>query len=93
MNLEEEEKCNGSCHPVTTRVRPHKDYRMHSSQQNSGVTKKKEGKRIEFEKFSNSNAFVTCKMNFKSEVCSSSSFPAEAMVWINEIDSDRNMDE
>ena len=33
------------------------------------------------------------QMNFKSGVCSSSSFPTEAVVWINEIDSARNMDE
>ena len=33
------------------------------------------------------------KMNFKSEVCSSSSFPAEAVVWLNEDDSARFIDE
>ena len=62
-----------------------------SSQQNSGVTKKKEAARIEFEK----SLFQTpsWKMNFESEFCSSSSFPTEAMVWINEIDSARNMNE
>ena len=32
-------------------------------------------------------------MHFQSGVCSSSSFPTEAMVWINEIDSAENMDE
>ena len=66
---------------------------MQSSQQNGGVPEKKEAKNIEFEKLQNSNTFVICKMNFKSEVCSSSSYPIEAKVWINEIDSDRNMNE
>ena len=32
-------------------------------------------------------------MNFKSVVCLSASFPTEAMVWVNEIDSARNVDE
>ena len=64
-----------------------------SSQQNSGVTKKKEAARIEFEKILYSNSFVIWKMHFASEFCSSSSFPTEAMVWINEIDSARNMNE
>ena len=33
---------------------------------------------MEFEQFPKSNSFVICKMNFKSEVCSSSSFPTDA---------------
>ena len=45
---------------------------VQSKQQNSGVPKKNEADRIEFEKFPSSNTFV---MHFKSEVCSSSSFP------------------
>ena len=50
------------------------------NQQNSGVPKKKEADKIEFEKFPNSNSFVIWKMNFKSEVCwPSSSFPTEAI--------------
>ena len=32
------------------------------------------------------------KMNVKGEVCSSSSFPTEAMMWINEADSAKTMD-
>ena len=32
-------------------------------------------------------------MNFKSEVCSNSSFPTDALVWINEIDSAKNVDD
>ena len=63
------------------------------STQNSGVAKKKEAERIEFEKFANSHSFVIWKMNFKSEACSGSSFPTEAMVWINDADSARHMDE
>ena len=35
------------------------------------------------------NSFVIWKMNFTSEVCSSSSFPTEAMVWISEVNSSR----
>ena len=66
---------------------------MQSNQQNSGVPKKKEADRIEFEKFPNSNTFVIWKMNLQREVCSSSSFSREAVVWINETDSARNMDE
>ena len=49
------------------------------SSQNSGVLMKKESERIEYATFPTSNSFVIGKMNFKSEVCSSSSFPAE--VW------------
>ena len=37
--------------------------------------------------------FVIGKTNFKSEVCSGSSFPTEAMVWINEVDSAKNLKE
>ena len=37
--------------------------------------------------------FVSWKMNFKGEVCSSSSYPTEDMAWINEIDSTRSMEE
>ena len=66
---------------------------MHSSQ-NSGVLLTEEAERIEFEKFLKSNSFVIWKMNFKHEVCcSSSSFPTHALLWINEIDSARNMEE
>ena len=54
---------------------------------NSGVPQKKEAERIEFEKLPNSTKFVIWKMNFKSGVCSSKSFPTEAVVWINESDS------
>ena len=57
--------------------------------QNSGVPKKKP--KNEFEKFPNSATFVIWKMNLKSGVCSSSSFPTEAMVRINEVDSARSM--
>ena len=42
--------------------------------------------------FPDSTTFVNWKMNFKSEVCSSSSFPTEAMVWIIEVDSSRTVD-
>ena len=37
--------------------------------------------------------FVIWEMNFKSEVCSSSSFSTEAMVWINDVASARHTDE
>ena len=41
----------------------------------------------------NSTTFVIWNTNFKSDVCSSSGFPTEAMVWIDDVDSSRNMDE
>ena len=66
---------------------------VQSNQQNSGVPKMKEADRIGFEKFPNSNTFVIWQMNLQREVCSSSSFSREAVVWINETDSARNMDE
>ena len=66
---------------------------VQSNQQNSGVQKKKEADKIEFEKFPNWNQFVIWKTNFKSAVCSSSSCSTEAMGWIKEIGSARNMDE
>ena len=64
-----------------------------SHQENSGVSKKKKADRIEFEKFPYSRTFGIWRMNFKRGVCSCSCFPTEAMVWINEICSVRNMDE
>ena len=48
---------------------------------------------MEVEKCPNSNTLVMWMVNFKSEVCSGTSFPAEAMVCINDIDSANNMDE
>ena len=33
------------------------------------------------------------KMEFKRAVCSSTSFPTEAVVWINEVDSAENIEE
>ena len=59
---------------------------VQSNQQTSGVPKKKEADNIQFEKFQNSNSFVIWKMHLAREVCSSSSFPTEAMVWISKID-------
>ena len=58
---------------------------MQSSQQNSGVPEKTDAERIEFEKSPNSTIFVLWKMNFKRGACSSSSFPTEAKVSINEM--------
>ena len=66
---------------------------MQSNQQNMSVPMKEKSGNIEFETSPNSNLFVIWRMNFKSEVCSSSSFPTDAMVGISEIDSARNMDE
>ena len=48
---------------------------------------------MESEKFLNSNSFVIRKMNFMSGVFSSPSFPTEATVWVNDIDSARKMNE
>ena len=56
-------------------------------------TMKKESERMEFQKFPDSTTFAIWKMNFKSDVFPSSSFPTEAKVWINEIDSAWDMDE
>ena len=82
---------------ISVTTRPRKDYQQdenyQSNQQNSGVPQKKEAEQIGFEKFPGSNSCVIWKVLFKIEVCSSSSFPKEAMGWINEIDSARNMDE
>ena len=63
------------------------------SSQNSGVAKKKDAERIEFVKFPNSTTFASLKINFKTEVCSVSSFPTEKMVWITEFDSAKGRDE
>ena len=52
------------------------------SQQNSGVFIRKEAERIEFDKFPNSRTFVIRKMNFKCEVCSTSSLP-QPEIWTN----------
>ena len=48
---------------------------------------------MESEKFLNFNSFVIWKMNFMSGVFSSPSFPTEATVWVNDIDSAREMNE
>ena len=63
------------------------------NQQKSGVPRKKEADKNEFEKIPNSNMLVIWKMNFESEVCSSSSLPTEGMKWIAEVVSAWNMDE
>ena len=81
---QQEENClryfqSGGCH-------------VQSNQQDSSVPMCGIDK-IDVEKFPNSNSFVIWKMNFKSEVCSNSCFPTEAMLWIKEIDSARSMDE
>ena len=65
---------------------------MQSNQQNSGVPKKKEAEKFEFEKFTNSNSLVVWTKNFKREVCYSSSFP-EALAMTFDIGAARNMDE
>ena len=65
---------------------------MQSNLHNSGVPKKRGAERLEFEQCPNSATFVTWKMYFNSEDCSSSSFPTEATVWINEVDSAKKMD-
>ena len=62
------------------------------SSQNSGVPKKNEAKIIDFEKLPEFKLIRNFE-DFKSEVCSRSRFPTEAMVWINEIDAARNMAE
>ena len=80
-----------SCKTTTVGCNSRRDP-VQNIQQNSGVPKKQEAERNELEKFWNSNSFVMWKMNFKSEVCSCFSFPTEAVVWINEIDSVRNME-
>ena len=66
---------------------------MQRNHQNSGDPKKKEAERIELEKFPNSDSFVTWTMNFKIEVCANYSSPTGAMVWINEIESAKNVDD
>ena len=82
---------------------------MQSNQQNGGpvsamffspqtflaseVPKKKEAERMKFETLPNSTTFEIWKLNFKSEVRSSSSFPMDAMLWINEVDSAKSMNE
>ena len=65
---------------------------VHNNHQNSGVSKK-EAERIELEKFPNSNSFVIWAMNFKIEVCSNYSSPTGVVVWMNEIDSAKNVDD
>ena len=65
MNSEDRE-------PVSRTTRSRKDYQqqekegdpMQSNPQNSGVPKKEEAVKIEFEKFPNSDSFVTWKKQF-----------------------------
>ena len=64
---------------------------LQSNQQISGVPKKEEAEKHEFEKFPNPNSFVVLKINFTSAFAPH--FPSEAATWINDIDSARNIDE
>ena len=61
--------------------------------QNTCVPMMTRAEKLEFKKFPNSTSFVIWKVNFQSEVCSSSNFPTEALVRINEIDSASMLDE
>ena len=41
---------------------------------------------LQFEKFPMPSTFLCWKMNFKTEVCSGSGHPVEAMPWIREVE-------
>ena len=39
-----------------------------------------------FDKFPTPAKFACCKIRFKTEVCTCSQFPTEAMLWIKEVE-------
>ena len=61
--------------------------------QSSNILEQKEAEKIAFDRFPNSSYFAVWKMNFKSEVCSSSSYPTDTLARIHEIDSVKSMEE
>ena len=48
---------------------------------------------LHFDKFSTSATFVCWKIRFKTEVCTSSQFPTEAMLWIKEVEMVESVDD
>ena len=47
---------------------------------------------LHFDKFSTSATFACWKIRFKTEVCSCSQFPTEAMLWIKEVEMVNSVD-
>ena len=47
---------------------------------------RKQVSEMHFEKFPNPSTFQRWKPSFKTEVCSCSSFPTDAMLWIKEVE-------
>ena len=48
---------------------------------------------LHFEKFPNPATFACWKIRFKTEVCTCSQFPTEAMLWIKEVDMVESVDD
>ena len=46
-----------------------------------------------FDKFTTSATFACCKIRFKTEVCTCSQFPTEAMMWIKEVEMVESVDD
>ena len=62
--------------------------------QNSMVGKQRQQiSELQFDKFPDPHSFLCWKIRFKNEVTTCSDFPAEAMLWINEVEMIDSLDE
>ena len=48
---------------------------------------------LHFDKFPNQATFACWKIRFKTEVCTCSQFPTEAMLWIKEVEMVESVDD
>ena len=48
---------------------------------------------LHFDKFTTPATFACCKIRFKTEVCTCSQFPTEAMLWIKEVEMVESVDD
>ena len=91
MNLEEQENHRQSFSQERPCAKQSQQQSDHSP--TGGVPERKEAEQTEFDKMQNSHSFVIWKMTLKSDVRPSLSFPTDAMVLNNQVDSNKHMDE
>ena len=64
------------------------------SQRNCGADQQRlQSSDLHFDKFPNPATFACWKIRFKTEVCTCSQFPTEAMLWIKEVEMVESVDD
>ena len=58
-----------------------------------GPTNKLQISELHFDKFHTPTTFACWKKSFKTEVCTGSQFPTEAMLWIKEVEMVESVDD